>query len=65
MEQFFNNRYVQLAGLTLGLSALFFGVIWLIVTTIGHIDFPVPLEAVLAVLGAGAVVYKFFAQRVM
>lgn len=64
MQQFFNNRYVQLAGLTLGLGALFFGVIWLFCLTVGLQDFPVFLQAILAMLGAGIVVYKFFAQRI-
>ena len=64
MQQFFNNRYVQLAGLTLGLAILFFLVIWVVTSTIGLKDFPVGLEITLAVLGAGIIVYKFFARRI-
>lgn len=64
MQQLFNNRYVQLAGLTLGLAALFFAIIWLVATTLGLKDFPVEVELLLAVLGAGIIVYKFFASKV-
>lgn len=64
MQQFLNNRYVRLTGLTLGLGALFFALIWLVTTTLGLKDFPVPLEAVLALLGAGVLVYKFLSQRI-
>jgi hypothetical protein len=64
MQQFFNNRYVQLAGLTLGLAVLFFLVILVVASAVGLRDFPVGLELVLAVLGAGIIVYKFFARRI-
>lgn len=64
MQQFFNNRYVQLAGLTLGIWALFFAVIWIFCLTVGLQDFPVFLQAILALLGAGVVVYKFLSQRI-
>lgn len=65
MQQFFNNRYVQLAGLTLGVGALFFASIWIVTTVLGMTDFPIGLEVLLAFLGAGAVVYKFLSRRVM
>jgi hypothetical protein len=64
MQQFLNNRYVRLGGLTLGVGTLFFLLIWLVMTTIGLKDFPVGLEAMLAFLGAGVLVYKFLSQRV-
>lgn len=64
MDKFLNNRYIQLAGLTLGLSVLFYVVIWLFCVTVGLRDFPAFLQGMLAVLGAGLVVYKFFSQRI-
>lgn len=63
MQQLFNNRYTRLALLTAGLSALFFAILWLIAQIIGLKDFPVELEILVSVLGAGVVVYKFFAFR--
>lgn len=64
MQQFINNRYVRLSGLTVGIAALFFGIIWLVALLFNMQDFPVGLEILLAVLGAGIVVYKIFASRV-
>lgn len=64
MQQFLNNRYVQLAGLTLGIGVLLWAVIWLFCTVTGLNDFPIGLQIMLAVLGAGLVVYKFFSQRI-
>lgn len=64
MQAFLSNRYVQLALLTLGLGSLFFLVIWLIFTLIGLNDAPMGLVAVGAYLGAGALVAKFFADRI-
>ncbi len=64
MQQFLNNRYVQLAGLTLGLAILFFLVIWVVSSVIGLKGFPLGLEVVVAVLGAGIIVYKFFSNRI-
>lgn len=64
MQQFFNNRYTQLAVLTVVLSSLFFAVIWLVAQNIGLRDFPVTLEIMLSVLGAGFVVYKYLSRRI-
>lgn len=64
MQQFFSNRYVQLALLTLGLGTLFFIVIWLIFGLIGLNDAPLGLVAAAAYLGAGVLVAKFFASRI-
>ncbi len=64
MQQFINNRYVRLSGLTEGIAAIFFGIIWLVALLFNMQDFPVGLEILLAVLGAGIVVYKIFASRV-
>lgn len=64
MQQFFNNRYVRLAGLTLGIAALLFAVIWLFCQMVGLNDFPVALQLTLAFLAAGVLVYKFLSQRV-
>jgi hypothetical protein len=64
MQQFFNNRYVQLAGLTIGIGILFFALIWLICMAIGLKDFPIALQLTVAFLASGVVVYKFFAGRI-
>lgn len=64
MQQLFNNRYVRLAGLTVGIAVLFFVVIWLFCLIVGLSDFPITLQLMLAVLAAGVVVYKFLSQRV-
>ena len=64
MQQFLNNRYTKLAGLTIGLSILLYLVIWVFFKIIKLDDFPVFLQAILAVLGAGTVVYKFLFQRI-
>ena len=64
MQQLFNNKYVRLGSLTLGIGLLFWAVIWLFCMMVGLKDFPVALQAVLAFLGAGVLVYKFLAQRV-
>lgn len=64
MQQFFNNRYVQITALTISLAIVFFLVLWLTFNLVGLGDFPIALELVLAVLGAGVLVYKFFASRI-
>lgn len=64
MQQLFNNRYVRLAGLTLGVAALLFAVIWLFCLIVGLNEFPIGLQVTLALLAAGVLVYKFLAQRV-
>lgn|GEM_PF-4139441 len=64
MQQPFNNKYARLAGLTFGIAALLFAVIWLFCQAVGLSDFPIVLQATLALLAAGVLVYKFLAQRV-
>jgi hypothetical protein len=64
MQQFLNNKYVRLGALTLGIGLLLWAVIWLACMAAGLTDFPVALEAVLAFLAAGVLVYKFLAGRV-
>jgi len=58
-----NNRYVQLGALTLGLAILFWLILFLVFGLL-HVNLPIGLEILLAVLGAGLIVYKFFSQRV-
>ena len=62
--ELFNNRYVQLGLLTLGLGLLFWAVFWLVLRALGLQDFPIMLQISVAFLGAGLLVYKFFASRV-
>lgn len=62
--EFFNNRYVQLALLTLGLGLVFWIVFWLILMVLGLQDFPVFLQLTVAFLGSALIVAKFFANRV-
>lgn len=62
--EFLNNRYVQLALLTLGLGLLFWAVFWLALRALGVNDFPVMLQLAVAFLGSGLIVAKFLAGRV-
>ena len=62
--EFLNNRYVQLGLLTLGLGLLFWAIFWLILRALGLGDFPMMLQVSVAFLGAGLLVYKFFANRI-
>jgi len=64
MQQFLSNRYTQLTLLTLGLGTLFFLILWLVFTLIGLHDAPLGLVAVACYLGSGALVAKFFADRI-
>ncbi len=64
MHQFFQNRYTQLALLTLGLGTLFFLILWLIFTLIGLNDAPLGLVAVASFLGSGVLVSKYLAGRI-
>ena len=64
VNEFFSNRYIQLALLTLGLGLLFWATLWLIFFAIGIKDFPVLLEVAVSFLGAGLLVAKYFASRV-
>lgn len=60
----FNNRYVQLSLLTLGLGLLLWALFWLGLRALGLHDFPVMLQLAVAFLGAGLIVAKFFASRI-
>lgn len=58
------NRYVRLSLLTLLLAALIYTIIFIVFSLIGLGDFPQFLRITISVLGAGLLVYKFFAQRI-
>ncbi|HEX8389892.1 MAG TPA: hypothetical protein VF597_00535 [Candidatus Saccharimonadales bacterium] len=62
--QLFENRYVRLTLLTLAIGLLFWAIIWLVLTLVGINDFPTSIQLTLAFLGAGLLVYKFFAGRI-
>ena len=62
--EFLNNRYVQLALLTLGLGLLFWALFWVVLLALGIREFPVFLQVMAAFLGAGVLVAKFFAGRI-
>lgn len=58
------NRYVQLAVLTLGLGLLFWIILWLVLMALNLRDFPVGLQLAIAFLGAGVLVAQVFARRI-
>lgn len=60
-----NNRYVRLGLLVLGLALLLWAALWLALMAVGADDFSASLQAVVAFLGAGVIVGKFFAGRVL
>lgn len=62
--EYLNNRYVQLALLTLGVGLVFWAVFWLVLRSVGVTDFPVLLQMAVAFLGSGLIVAKFLAGRV-
>lgn len=62
--QIFENRYVQLALLTLGIGLVFWAIIWIVLGAVGLKDFPVGLQVAVSFLGAGLIVYKFLSGRV-
>lgn len=62
--EFLNNRYVQLALLTLGIGLVLWALFWLILTILGLDDFPLMLQLAVAFLGSGLLVSKFFAGRI-
>lgn len=64
MHEFLTNRYVRLGLLTLLLAALIYTIIFIVFSLIGLGDFPQFLRIMISVLGAGLLVYKFFAQRI-
>lgn len=64
MQEFFTNHYVRLLLLTLILSLLFYIIISLFIGAVGIEGFSNFLRVMISVLGAGLLVYKFFADRV-
>lgn len=62
--EFFNNRYVQLSLLTLVIGLLIWALLSLILFTLKLEDFPLVLQLAIAFLGAGLLVYRFFANRI-
>lgn len=64
MQQLRNNRYVRMAVLGIALATAFYLIIWLTLSIVGMADFPQFIQLMLAILGAGLVVYKFFSYRI-
>lgn len=62
--QVFENRYVQLSLLTIGIGLVFWAIIWIILGAVGIHDFPVGLQLAASFLGAGLIVYKYLSDRV-
>jgi hypothetical protein len=62
--QLFENRYVQLTLLTVGIGLLLWAIVWLVLMVIGIEDFPAFLQFALAFLAAGLLVTKFFSGRI-
>lgn len=61
--EIFQNRYVQIGLLTLGLGLLLWALFWLVLRLLGLEDFPAIIQVAVAFLGAGLLVAKFFARR--
>lgn len=59
----FDNRYVKLSILTLAIAVVIYIVIWLVGYVTG-VYLPSGLAIMLSLLGAGYVVYQFFAQHI-
>ena len=64
MENFFNNRYVQLTMLGIGIAAFIYVFLWVLFTIIGIKDFPAFLHGSVAVLAAGYIVARYFSNRI-
>lgn len=62
--EFMQNRYVRLTALTILIGVMFWVIIWITLMLAGLNDFPVFLQMAISFLGAGLLVYKFFAPRV-
>lgn len=63
MQSILQNRYTKLGLLTLGLAGIFLLLIALVFSLLGF-SLPLYLQAVLCLLGAGYLVYRFFADRI-
>ena len=63
MDQFINNRYTQIAGLTLGLAILIWMILWIVFSVL-KVPFPMELQIAVSLLVAVGVVWKFYAWRI-
>lgn len=63
MNEFMNNRYVQIAGLIVGLSILFFLLLWMVLVTT-RFEIPLFVPIVMSVGTAIWLVWKFLAYRI-
>ncbi|HXH04919.1 MAG TPA: hypothetical protein VNI82_00650 [Candidatus Nitrosotenuis sp.] len=59
----FNNRYVQLSLLTLGIATLIYILLYLVFMALGT-SLPNGLMLMVSALTAGYIVYQYFAQRI-
>lgn len=64
MQQFFENRYVQLTILTLAIGTAIWAIFWLILFLLNIKGFPILLQMTVGYLGAGVLVAKYLAGRV-
>lgn len=64
MNEFLSNRYVRLGLLTLLVAALIYTLLFILFKFVGLDSFPQFLRITISLLGAGLLVYKFFAQRI-
>lgn len=64
MQQFFENRYVQLALLTLVIGTAFWALFWLVLFVLNIHDFPLMLQVAVGYLGAGIIVAKYLSNRI-
>lgn len=63
MDQFLNNRYVQLGGLVAGLSLVFFMMLWLVFYIL-KFDIPLFIPALISIGSAIWLVWKFLAYKI-
>ncbi len=64
MQQFMNNRIVQICGLTLGLAILFYMALWLLFAALNLKDVPQFAYIVVSLGAAVWLVWKFYARRI-
>lgn len=63
MNQFMNNRYVQIAGLIIGLGIMFYLILWIVLSVTG-IEIPSFVPFIMAFGGSIWLVWKFFAYKI-
>ena len=63
MNEFMNNRYVQLAGLMLGLGTMFYLLLWILLS-VTRLDIPWFVPVIISFGGAIWLVWKFFAYKI-